>query len=61
MSVYQKSSRSEILSNFGRKVASYLKNVENLLIKAAQPLKTEYTRELVFVCDFCGSNINRDI
>jgi hypothetical protein len=26
-----------------------LQNLENLLIKAAQPLKTEYTRELGFV------------
>jgi hypothetical protein len=38
-----------------------LQNVENLLKKDAQPLKTESTRELGFVCDFCGNDINRDI
>jgi hypothetical protein len=38
-----------------------LQNVENLLIKAARPLKTDYTRELGFVWDFCGNDINRDM
>jgi hypothetical protein len=38
-----------------------LQNVEDLLIKAAQPLKTEYTWGLGFVCDFYGNDINRDI
>jgi hypothetical protein len=38
-----------------------LQNVEDLLIKAAQPLKTEYTRKLGFVCDFYGNDIKRDL
>jgi hypothetical protein len=38
-----------------------LQKVEDLLIKAAQSLKTEYTRKLGFVCDFYGNDINRDI
>lgn len=37
-----------------------LQNVEDLLIKSAQPIRTEFTEELDFVCEFYGSDVNRD-
>jgi hypothetical protein len=42
MSVYQKSSRSEILSNFGRKVASYLKTGPTSRVMASNHLLPVY-------------------